>query len=405
VKKAMQLALGILTSVGGFFDIGNIATSAQAGARFRFQLIWPLLLGTLLVIFLVEMSGRFAAVSRKALPEAIREHFGFTFWLVPFLVLTLVHFLVLGSEIGGICFALHLITGLPTPVWALPVAILIWLFLWRATFNTLENSTSLLGMITLVFVVAALRHHPPTGELLAGMLPSLPQDHPEQYWFIAVSILGAVLAPYLFYFYSSGAVEDKWDASYVPVNRGISVIGMGFGSLIALGAIVVAAMVLAPRGIQVDDYHQAALMLADTFPFWGFALFAVAMGIACLGASLEVSLSMAYTTAQTFGWTWGEDLDPREDARFSLVYTGAILLSSLLILFGVDPLKLTLLTMAVNAAVLPFVAIPFLLLMNDRKLLRERANGLLSNAVTLIVVALALVLAVVSIPLAIVGGS
>ena len=404
MKKATQLALGIVTGVGGFFDIGNLATSAQAGANFRFQLIWSLLLGTLLVIFLVEMSGRFAAVSRKALPDTIREHFGFTFWLVPFLVLTLVHFLVLASEIGGVCFALHLVTGLPTPAWALPVAVLIWLFLWRATFNTIENSTSLLGLLTLAFVVAAVRHHPPTGELLAGALPSLPGHDPEKYWFIAVSILGAVLAPYLFYFYSSGAIEDKWDPSYIPVNRGISVIGMGFGSLIALGAIVVAAMVLAPRGITVGDYHQAALMLTDALPFWGFVLFAAAMGIACLGAAIEVALSMAYTTAQTFGWNWGEDLDPKQDARFSLVYTGAILLSSLVILLGVDPLKLTLLTMAVNAAVLPFVAIPFLLLMNDRKLLREHANGWISNTVAVVVVALSFVLAVVSIPLAIVGG-
>jgi Mn2+/Fe2+ NRAMP family transporter len=129
------------------------------------------------------------------------------------------------------------------------------------------------------------------------------------------------------------------------------------------------------------------------------------MAIACLGAALEVALSMAYTTAQTFGWNWGEDLDPREDARFSLVYTGAILLSSLLILFGLDPLKLTLLTMAINAAVLPFIAIPFLLIMNDRKLLKEHANGWISNSVAAFLLVLALVLAVVSIPLVIVGGS
>jgi Mn2+/Fe2+ NRAMP family transporter len=405
MKKAATLALGILTSVGGFFDVGNIATSAQAGAVFRYQLLWALLLGTLLVIFLVEMSGRFAAVTRKALPDAIREHFGFTFWLVPFAVLTLVHFLVLGAEIGGICFALHLITGLPTPLWAMPVAALTWLFLWRASFSAIENSTSLLGLVTLAFVAAAWHYHPPAGPVLAGMLPSLPQHDPARYWFIAVSLLGAVLSPYLFYFYSSGSVEDKWDESYIPVNRGVAVLGMGFGSVISVGAIVVAALVLAPRGIQVDDYHQAALMLTQIFPFWGFTLFAVSMGIACLGAAVEVALSMAYTTAQTFGWNWGEDLDPREDARFCLTYTGAILLSSLLILFGVDPLKLTLLTMAVNAAVLPFIAIPFLLLMNDRKLLGEHANGWISNAVALVTLVLSLVLAGVSIPLMIVGGS
>jgi Mn2+/Fe2+ NRAMP family transporter len=404
MRKWLQLGLGILTAVGGFFDMGAMATSAQAGASFRFQLLWTVVAATLLVIFLVEMSGRFAAVTRQALPDAIRDHFGFSAWLVPFLVLSLSQFLVLATEIGGICFALHLVSGLPTPFWALPVAVLTWLFLWRSTFSTIENSTSLLGLITLAFVVAAFRHHPPTGEVLAGLVPSLPREDRLQYWGIAVSIMGAVLSPYLFYFYSSGAVEDEWDRSYVGVNRGIAFIGMGFGGMIALGGVVVAAMVLAPRGIQMDDYHQAAMMLTDAFPFWGFLLFALGMGIACLGAAVEVSLAMAYATAQTFGWNWGESLDPREDARFCMVYTGAILLASLVILVGVDPLKLTVLAMATEAAVLPFVAIPFLLLMNDRVLLKEHANGWLSNTVAVVVLALSLVLTVVSIPLALLGG-
>ncbi|MDQ6800019.1 MAG: divalent metal cation transporter [Acidobacteriota bacterium] len=405
MKKVMQLALGIVTAVGGFFDVGNIATCAQAGASFRFQLIWALLLATIVVIFLVEMSGRFAAVSNKALPDAIREHVGFRFWLVPFLVLTIVHLLVLGAEIGGICFALHLVTGLPIQVWALPVAILIWLFLWRSTFGTIENSTSLLGLITLCFVVAAIWLHPPAHEVLAGSLPSMPSHDPAKYWFIAVSIIGAVIAPYLFYFYSSGAIEDEWDATYVPVNRAVAVIGMGFGSVISIGAIVVAGVVLAPRGIQVNDYHQAALMLTGVFPFWGYVLFAVSMAIACLGAALEVALSMSYSFAQTFGWNWGESLEPAEDARFSLVYTVALLAGSLFILVGIDPLKLTILTMATNAAVLPVVTIPFLLLMNDRKLLRDQANGIISNLATAAIVLLSLVLAVVSIPLTFLGGS
>lgn len=405
MKKALALALGIVTSIGGFLDMGALATSAQAGANYRFELLWAIGLATLLVIFLVEMSGRFAAATRKALPDAIREHFGFTFWLVPFLVLTLTHLLVLGTEIGGVCFALHLITGLPTSVWALPVGVLLWVFLWRSTFNTIENSTSLLGLITLAFVAAAVLHHPPVNELLAGFVPSLPEKEPLKYWAIAVSIVGAVLSPYLFYFYSSGAVEDDWDESFIPVNRAIAALGMGFGSVVAMGALVVAAMVLAPRGIALDDYHQAALMLTDAFPFWGFLLFAVGLGIACVAASLEVALSMAYATAQTFGWNWGESLDPREDARFSMVYTGAIALSATIILVGVDPLKLTILAMATEAAVLPFVALPFLILMNDRKLLKDHANGWFSNTVAVIVLLLAVVLTVVSIPLAFLGGA
>ena len=405
MKKATQLALGILTAVGGFFDVGNIATCTQAGAHFRFQLIWSLILATIVVIFLIEMSGRFAAVTKKALPGAIREHLGFSFWFVPFLILTAVHLLVLAAEIGGICFALHLITGLSIQVWALPVAILVWLFLWRSTFNTIENSSSVLGLITLCFVVAAIWHHPPAHEVLAGSLPSMPSHDPANYWFIAISIVGAVIAPYLFYFYSSGAIEDGWDSTYIPINRAVAVIGMGFGSVISVAAIIVAGVVLAPRGIKVSDYHQAALMLTDVFPFWGYLLFAVSMAIACLGAAVEVALSMSYTFAQTFGWNWGENLEPIKDARFSLVYTIALLLGSLFMLVGIDPLKLTILTMATNAFVLPFVTIPFLLLMNDRKLLRDACNGIISNIATAAIVILALVLAVVSIPLTFMGGS
>jgi Mn2+/Fe2+ NRAMP family transporter len=405
MKKALTFALGILTSVGGFFDVGNIATCAQAGAQYRFQLLWSMILATIVVIFLVEMSGRFAAVSNKALPDTIREHFGFTFWSVPFIVLTIVHVLVLAAEIGGIAFAAHLVSGLPLQLLAIPVAVLVWLFLWRSTFSTIENSTSLLGLIALCFVVAVFVHRPAMHEILAGSLPTMPTHDASKYWFIGVSIIGAVIAPYLFYFYSSGAVEDKWDKSYVGVNRAVAVLGMGFGSVISLGAIIVAGMVLHPRGIAVDDYHQAALMLTDAFPYWGYVLFAASMGIACLGAAIEVALSMSYAFAQTFGWNWGEDLSPTEDARFCLVYTVSIFVSALFIVVGLDPLKLTLLTMALSAAVLPIVAIPMLLLMNDRKLLGKYANGPFSNIVTAGIVILTLVLAVVSIPLAVAGGS
>jgi Mn2+/Fe2+ NRAMP family transporter len=405
MKKAMTLALGILTSVGGFFDVGNIATCAQAGAIFRFQLLWAMAAATIVVIFLVEMSGRFAAVSKKALPDAIREHFGFSFWFVPFIFLTIVQIFVLGAEIGGIAFAVHLVSGLSVQIVAFPIAILVWLFLWRSTFSTIENSTSLLGLIALCFVAAAWMHHPATHEVVSGLLPTSPSHDASRYWFIAVSIMGAVIAPFLLYFYSSGSVEDDWDESYVGVNRVVAVVGMGFGSVISIGAIIVAGVVLAPRGIHVDDYHQAALMLTEIFPYWGFVLFAVSMGIACLGAAIEVALATSYTFAQTFGWNWGENLKPADDARFCSVYTIAIIVSTLFIVIGIDPLKLTLLTMALNAFVLPVVAIPMLALMNDRKLLGKHTNGWISNTVTVGIVVLTIVLAVASIPLTFMGGS
>ncbi len=62
--KLPQISLGIVTSVGGFLETGLIATPAQAGAAFGFQLICAVVLGTICLIFLVGMSGRFAVASR-----------------------------------------------------------------------------------------------------------------------------------------------------------------------------------------------------------------------------------------------------------------------------------------------------------------------------------------------------
>jgi Mn2+/Fe2+ NRAMP family transporter len=142
VKKALEIALGIVTSIGGFLDVGSIATAAQAGAAFGFQLIWAIVLGTICIIFLVEMSGRLAAVSKHTLVDALRERFGVNFYLVPFAAELLVDFLVLAAEIGGICLALQLITGISFYWWALPVAFVIWLLLWKETFSIIENGTS-----------------------------------------------------------------------------------------------------------------------------------------------------------------------------------------------------------------------------------------------------------------------
>ncbi|MEH1889942.1 MAG: divalent metal cation transporter [Nostoc sp.] len=404
MNKIFEIALGIVTSIGGFLDVGAIATAAEAGSTYSFQLIWAFVLGTICVVFLVEMSGRLAAISKHTLAAAVRERFGFNFYIIPLVAEIVVDFLVLAAEIGGVCIALQLVTGISFQWFALPVAFAIWLLLWKGTFGLIENGISLLGLITLAFVVATFKLHPSLTQLGSGLLPTVPQQDTAHYLYLAVGILGALISPYLFYFYSSGAVEDKWDEGYIGVNRAVAGLGMGFGSIVSLGVLIVAALVLGPKGIQVDSYEQAALMLTETFGYWGFVLFAASLGIACFGAALEVSLDTAYIVAQAFGWNWGENLKPKDAARFSLVYTVFVFLASLLMVFGIDPLQLTLFSMAITAVILPPVIIPFLVLMNDELYVGKYRNGWISNSVVIFTIALTFVLAIVAIPLEIIGG-
>ncbi|MEA2204904.1 MAG: hypothetical protein QOE77_1680 [Blastocatellia bacterium] len=405
MKKIFEIALGIVTSVGGFLEIGSITTAAQGGAEFSFQLLWAIVLGGVCIIFLVEQSGRLAAVSGRTLPDAIRERFGANYFLFLYLILGLVTLLVLGAEIGGVCVALELATGLSFQWWAAPVAFLIWLMIWKGTFGIIEKGVSLLGLVTLCFVVGAWVMHPPWHQVIAGVAPSLPQHDAARYWFIAVSILGASISPYLYFFYSSGAIEDEWDESYVGVNRVIATGGMSFGTLISIAVLILAALILLPNGIKVEHYAQLPLLLVPVFGRWGFWLLVASVGIACFGAAMEITLEIAYMTAQGFGWNWSENQRPIEEARFSSVYTIIIILAVMLVLSGIDPLKLTIFSMALTAATLPVSIVPFLFLMNDSHYLRGYRNGWFSNGVVLVIIGLAFLLAIVTIPLEIFGGS
>ena len=404
MKKIVEIALGIVTSVGGFLEIGSIATAAQAGADFSFQLIWAIVLGGLCIIFLVEQAGRFSAVSGRTIPDAIRERFGFNYFAFLYLVLALVCLLVLAAEIGGVCIALELATGIHFQWWTVPAAILIWLVMWKGTFGVIEKGVSVLGLVTLCFVIGAYLIHPPHAQVLHGALPSLPQQDKAHYWFVAVSILGASISPYLFFFYSSGAIEDEWNEGHVGVNRIIATGGMTFGSVISIAVLILAAMIFAPQGVKFEHYSQLPDLLVPVFGYWGYWLIVASVGIACFGAALEITLEIAYFTAQGFGWNWSENQRPRDEARFAAAYTLTVILAALITITGIDPLKITIFSMALTAATLPVSIVPFLFLMNDYSYVRVYRNGWFSNAVVIAIIGIAFVLAVVSIPLQIFGG-
>jgi Mn2+/Fe2+ NRAMP family transporter len=403
VKKVLQITLGIITSIGGFLEIGSVITAAQAGAGFGYKLLWAILLGTICLVFLVEMSGRLAAVSKHTIVDATRARFGFPFFFIVTIGMGIVAFLVLVAELGGIGLSLEILTGIGFPWWAVPVSIAVWLLMWKGTFSLIENGASLLGLVTVSFVVAAIKLHPDWGSAAHGLIPTLPSDDKAKYWFVAVSILGASISPYLMYFYSSGAVEDEWDETYIPINRIIAGIGMTFGGVLSMSVLIGAALFFQPKGIQIEKFQQAALLMTTALPKWGFFLFALSMLFACLGAALEISLAIAYFFAQGFGWNWSEDMNPSRDARYAFTYTIIILLAAVPLLFGIDPIKVTVISMALTAATLPLAIVPFLFLMNDPVYLGEHRNGWVSNSVVTIVILLSFVLAIISIPLELLG--
>jgi Mn2+/Fe2+ NRAMP family transporter len=404
MKKWGGVALGVVTSIGGFLEVGSIATAAQGGAEFGYQLAWAVLLGVAALALLMEMTGRLSAVGRRTYVDLLREHFGVRFFIAPLLVTLLVSFLVLVAEIGGVSMALQMATGISLRWWAVPVALAGWFLLWRGTFNMVEQGTAALGLVAVVFAVGAWKLHPRWGALGVALLPSAPSHDVPRYWSLAVSILGASISPYLYMFYSSGAIEDRWTLEHLDVNRVTAWLGNLFGGALNVAVLVVAALAFAPRQIHVDSFEQISRLLVSPLGHAGIALLLATLCITCFGATVEITLAIAYLLAQGFGWPWSENLPPREDARFSTSYTVAIVAAAVPIALGADPLALTNLSMTLTAASLPLTVVPLLVLMNDDDIMMKHTNGWLANLALGAVALLSLALFLAALPLQIMGG-
>jgi Mn2+/Fe2+ NRAMP family transporter len=405
VKKYLAVALGVLTATGGFVDVGAISTAGGAGASFGLGLVWAMVLGTLAVVLLVEMTGRLAAVSGKTYADVIRERLGFKFYVVPLGSELIANAFMLAADLGGIAIAISLLTGLD---WhrLLPLAALgVFLMIWRAPFAVIENGPALLGLVTLSFWVGIVALGGPQPQTVRTLWqPEVPPGELANYLFLAAAILGAVISPYLLYFYSSGAREEHWSRRSLGVNRVTAIVGMGFGSTTAIALIVLSAMVLGPLHIQGTSLAEIGLGMSAALGSIGSTLFAVALLATATGAALEVSLSIGYNVAQGYGWEWGEEKRPAEAPRFNLVMIAYLLGAFAISLIGIDPLQLALFGAAFTALVLPISLAPLLVVMNDKDYLGKDRNGMLTNVATIGILVIAFLVAIVSIPLLILSG-
>ena len=404
MKKWTEVALGIITGIGGFLEVGSIATSAQAGSEFGYRLVWALVLGIASLAFLMEMTGRLSAVSKRTYVDLLREHFGMRFFLVALIAVFVVSFLVLAAEIGGVGAALQMATGISFRWWAIPVAVIGWMVLWRGTFGIVEQGTAVFGLLAISFAVGAIKAHPDWSALASAIVPSRPTANHLRYWYLVVSILGASISPYLYLFYSAGAVEDGWNADYLGVNRTTAGLGNFFGGTLAIAVLVTAALVFAPAHVHVERFEQLGSLFVSPLGRAGFWLFVATLCITCFGATLEIALSIAYLIAQGFGWEWSENLRPGRDSRFSTVYTIAIVIAALPAAAGLNALALTNMSMVLSAASLPFTVIPLIVLMNDGKVMGRHCNGWISNVVLVCISLLSIGLFFAALPLQIKGG-
>ncbi|GAB1692287.1 NRAMP family divalent metal transporter [Krasilnikovia sp. M28-CT-15] len=404
MKKIFAIALGVLTAIGGFVDIGDIVANGEAGARFGISHAWVLLVGVIGICAYAEMSGRVSTVSARPVFDLVRERLGPRVALANLTGSLLVTVLTLGAEIGGVGLALQLATSVHYLLWVPVVAFVLWVALWRVKFSVLENVFGLLGLFLIVFVIAFFRLPADTAELWSqATRPGPPQGEDwGTYWFFAVALFASALTPYEVFFFSSGAVEERWTSKDLLTSRVNVFLGFPLGGLLAFALMLTSAVVFHPLSASVDNLSQVALPTAMALGKLGLAAAILGFFGATFGAAMETSLSAGYTVAQYFGWSWGKFHRPREAARFHTVVIVSILTGAAVLLTSIDPIQLTEYTLVFSAVALPLTYLPIFVVANDREYLGDRANGRLANTIGVLYLFIVLAAAIAAIPLMII---
>jgi Mn2+/Fe2+ NRAMP family transporter len=401
VKKLFAVALGILTAIGGFVDIGDLVTNGLVGSRFGLSLAWVVLVGIIGICVFAEMSGRVAAVSGRATFDLVRERLGPRMGLMNLLASMAVTLLTYAAEIGGVALALQLATSVNPYLWIPVVGAAVWLVLWRVKFAVLENAFGLAGLALVVFAVALWQLGPDWADLWRqASRPLVPHDESHTtYFYYAVALFGAAMTPYEVFFFSSGGVEEHWGAKDLGTMRANVFIGFPLGGLLSVAIAGVAAVVYQPQGIQVDTLGQIGLPVGQALGNLGLAFVLLGFFAATFGAACETGLSVGYSIAQYLGWQWGKFVMPLQAARFHTV----VLLSSIgavgLLLTTADPIQLTEYSVVFSAVALPLTYFPILVVANDRTYMGRHVNGRLSNTLGTAYLVVVLVAAVAAIPL------
>jgi manganese transport protein len=399
MSKVFGVALGILAAIGGFVDIGDLVFNVSAGAMFGYELLWVLPVGVVGIIVFSEMCGRVAAVSKKAVFDAVRERVGFKAALGALVASEVVNLMTFAAELGGVAISLQLLSGLPYR-WLIVLGVLaLAVVIWVTAFEWIERIFGYGGLCLLVFAVAAVKLSPDWGKVGGGFVPHVSQSNSMVYAYFVVGLLGAAMTPYEVYFYSSGGVEEEWTPEDLGLNRANAIIGYGLGGFLSVALMLTGATLFLERGISPE--HLGTIALGAQVPLGTIGLVLAIVGIlfAVGGASIDTVFSGAYNLAQFCGWEWGRYRTNARAPRFTLTWIVLLVLGMAIVLTGVDAVVLTEYAVIFSVVALPLTYVPILLVANDATYMGRHRNGRLANAVGLLYLLVIMVVSLSAIPL------
>ncbi|MEK3978549.1 Nramp family divalent metal transporter [Psychrobacillus sp. FSL K6-2836] len=357
---------------------GSVTLSSKIGAIYGTQLVWTIVLAIILMMVYTEMSTRIGLAAKHSFIQTIKKKWG----LFAGILIGVGAFLVTASfQAGnaiGTGIAISAVTDMDPTIWSIIFTLLsIGLLFAKQFYQILEKMMLVLVVIMLLaFLITVIVVQPSIVDIFKGFIPVLPEGSMGliiALFATSFSIVGALYQSYL-------VKEKGWKITDATSGRKESFLGIFLLGFISFLIMITAATILKPQGLVVNDASEMGLALEPLFGSWSTfvfmlglfgASFSSLMGNATIGGSLLAD-----------GLGLGSSLS---NLKVKLPIILVMLFGSIIgIVFGSAPLNLIVFAQAVTIFVVPFIAIAILVVANDKNIMGELKNKLLSNVLGII---------------------
>ena len=366
-------------------DAGGITTYAVTGAKYKYNLLWFLVLLGPIAYFVQEMTVRLGAVTKRGHAEAIFHGFG-PFWgWFSLLDLVLTDWLTLITEFIGMTAAMS-IFHVPAVVTILVVCAIMGFMVLQGRYWTWEKIAIFFCAINLIYIPGAFMVHPSVKEILYNsIVPHLPPGgFSNEIFFMLMANIGTTIAPWMVFFQQSAVVDKNMREKDMFWGKLDTAIGSICTVLVAAFVIIVTGTVL--FGSNIESAAQAAIRLMDVNKYLGTFL-AIGLFDAGLLGAICISLASSWAFGEVFGWAHSLNNRVREAPWFYAFYFFALLTAGTVVLIPGAPLVLiTLFVQVIAVTLLPAALVFLILLLNNEETMGKYRNTLFQNIANISIV-------------------
>src|SRR5437588_8192501 len=374
-------------------DPSGIGTYTSAGASLGFATLWTAIVTLPLMASVQFVCAKVGMVCGKGLAGVLRQHYPRWVLYVSVLLLVVANTINAGTDIGAIAASINLVVPIPAVWLVVPVAVpIVALQVW-GSYRLIANVFKWLTLTLFAYVGAAFLARPDWGEVLRStFVPHI--SFSGKYLLTLVAILGTTISPYLFFWQASEEVEEEISMGRTTEEEREGAtdkelkhaaldtnVGMVFCNLVFYFVILASAATLTKtRPTDLQSATDAAKALEPVASPAAKYLFAVGLIGAGFLAVPVLTGSAAYAVAETLGWKYGLDTKPWEAKQFYAIIAASTLVGMLINFIGINPITALFWTAVINGLLSPPLLILIMLVSNNRKVMGERTNGKLVNA-------------------------